>query len=157
LFPFAGLFPDTVRYPWQRVRYSCARLKSESSRADKQTWQVIVDFHGRSETGPRWKLLLFCQTAFCIKPFRHTVKVLSQVCGAAREIFMRCRTARQLVGQLADLRHLARCSALRELAAECTMMQSPNEEIGRKAVCDKAVPDRVEMELFAGAAHEIHT
>ena len=70
---------------------------------------------------------------------------------------MKRMTARQLVAQLADLRQLARCSALRASAGGSTMMQSPNEEIGRKAVCVKAVPDRIEQALFAGAAHETHT
>lgn len=83
--------------------------------------------------------------------------MLSQDCGAVQEIFMKRMTARQLVAQLADLRQLARCSALRASAAGSTMMQSPNEEIGRKAVCVKAVPDRIEQALFAGAAHETHT
>jgi len=69
---------------------------------------------------------------------------------------MKRRTARQLVAQLADLRHSARCSALRASAVSRTIAQSPDEETGRTADSVKPVRDRVEQESFAGAAHEIH-
>ena len=69
---------------------------------------------------------------------------------------MKRRTARQLVAQLADLSHLARCSALRASAASRTIGQSPDEEMGRTADSVKPVRDGVEQKSFAGAAHEIH-
>jgi hypothetical protein len=69
---------------------------------------------------------------------------------------MKRRTARQLVTQLADLRHLVRCSALRALATGRTIDQSPSEETGRSADSVKSVRDEVEQESLAGAAHEIH-
>jgi hypothetical protein len=69
---------------------------------------------------------------------------------------MKRRTARQLVTQLADLRHLVRCSALRASATSRTIGQSPSEETGRTADSVKPVRDGVEHESFAGAAHEIH-
>ncbi len=75
---------------------------------------------------------------------------------------MKRRTVRQLVAQLADLRNLARCSALRAKAASSTMMQSSLEDGARKtpdvtnvtAVMNAA--DEVGQESFVGAAHEIH-
>jgi hypothetical protein len=69
---------------------------------------------------------------------------------------MKRRTARQLVAQLADLSHLARCSALRASAVSRTIAQSPDEEMGRTADGVKPVRDGVEQKSFAGAAHEIH-
>jgi hypothetical protein len=69
---------------------------------------------------------------------------------------MKRRTARQLVAQLTDLRHSARCSALRASAVSRTIAQSPDEEMGRTADSVKAVRDGVEQESFAGAPHEIH-
>ena len=69
---------------------------------------------------------------------------------------MKRRTARQLVVQLADLKHFARCSALRASAVSRTIAQSPDEEMGRTAGSVKPVRDGVEQESFAGAAHEIH-
>jgi hypothetical protein len=41
---------------------------------------------------------------------------------------MKRRTARQLVSQLSDLKHLARCSALRASANGTTMIQNPDGE-----------------------------
>ncbi|MFK4445836.1 hypothetical protein ABH944_006030 [Caballeronia udeis] len=69
---------------------------------------------------------------------------------------MKRRTARQLVAQLADLKHLARCSALRASALSRTIGQSPDEETGRPTDSIKSVRNEVEQESFAGAAHEIH-
>ncbi len=72
---------------------------------------------------------------------------------------MKRRTARQLVVQLADLRNLARCSALRAKAASSTMMQSPVEDGARQTPHVKDVTsaaDEVGQESFVGAAHEIH-
>ncbi len=69
---------------------------------------------------------------------------------------MKRRTARQLVTQLADLRHLVRCSALRASAHSRTMDQSPDEETGRPTDSIKSARNEVEQESFAGAAHEIH-
>jgi hypothetical protein len=67
---------------------------------------------------------------------------------------MKRRTARQLVAQLSDLRRLARCSALRASASGGTMMQSPGEEMGPKAL--HGVQEGAEQESFRGAAHESH-
>jgi hypothetical protein len=69
---------------------------------------------------------------------------------------MKRRTARQLVAQLADLKHLARCSALRAAAFSRTIDQSPDEKTGRTADSIKPAQNEVEQESFAGAAHEIH-
>jgi hypothetical protein len=69
---------------------------------------------------------------------------------------MKRRTARQLVAQLADIRYLARCSALRASALSRTIDQSPDEETGRPAGIIKPARNEVEQETFAGAAHEIH-
>ncbi|SAL18158.1 hypothetical protein AWB69_01042 [Caballeronia udeis] len=69
---------------------------------------------------------------------------------------MKRRTARQLVAQLADLKHLARCSALRASALSRTIDQSPDEETGRPTDSIKSARNEVEQESFAGAAHEIH-
>jgi hypothetical protein len=67
---------------------------------------------------------------------------------------MKRRTARQLVSQLSDLRHLARCSALRTLANSMTMEQSLDPENGQATVRLEAVQDGVKQESFAGAGHE---
>jgi len=69
---------------------------------------------------------------------------------------MKRRTASQLVAQLADLRHSARCSALRVSATRRTIDQSPNEEMGSVEDSGKATRDGVGQESFAGAGHEIH-
>jgi len=72
---------------------------------------------------------------------------------------MKRRTARQLVVQLADLRNLARCSALRAKAASSTMMQSSLEDGARQTPENGDVAnaaDEVGQETFVGAAHEIH-
>lgn len=72
---------------------------------------------------------------------------------------MKRRTARQLVVQLADLRNLARCSALRAKAASSTMVQSSLEDGARKTpdVRDATnAADEVGQESFVGAADEIH-
>lgn len=69
---------------------------------------------------------------------------------------MKRRTARQLVAQLADLRHLARCSALRASATSRTIDLSPSEDTVQSADGVKAARDEVGQESFAGAAHEIH-
>jgi hypothetical protein len=69
---------------------------------------------------------------------------------------MKRRTARQLVAQLADLKHLARCSALRTTATSRTIGQSPNEAMGPAADSGKATRDGVGQQSFAGAEHEIH-
>jgi hypothetical protein len=69
---------------------------------------------------------------------------------------MKRRTARQLVAQLADLRNLARCSALRASSASSTMMQSSLEGAGRKTPDVPSEADEVGQESFVGAAHEIH-
>jgi hypothetical protein len=69
---------------------------------------------------------------------------------------MKRRTASQLVAQLANLRHLARCSALRASATSRTIDQSPNEEMRPVADSGKAMRDGIGQESFAGAEHEIH-
>jgi len=69
---------------------------------------------------------------------------------------MKRRTASNLLLNFADLRHLARCSALRASATSRTIGQSPSEEMGPVADCGKATRDGVGQESFAGAAHEIH-
>ncbi|MEA3123483.1 MAG: hypothetical protein QOD67_502 [Caballeronia sp.] len=69
---------------------------------------------------------------------------------------MKRRTARQLVAQLADLNHLARCSALRAATVSRTMTQGPDKETGRSADRIEPARDGVEQASFAGAAHEIH-
>lgn len=69
---------------------------------------------------------------------------------------MKRRTARQLVAQLADLNHLARCSALRAAAVSRTITQSSDKETGRTADGIKPARDEAGQASFAGAAHEIH-
>ena len=69
---------------------------------------------------------------------------------------MKRSTARQLVGQLADLRHAARCSALRAAAGSKTMGQSPAEPDGQAADPRDAAQDGSRRESFVGAAHDSH-
>lgn len=69
---------------------------------------------------------------------------------------MKRKTARQLVVQLADLRNLARCSALRAKAASSTMMQSSLEDGARQTPDVTSAAKEVGQESFVGAAHEIH-
>jgi hypothetical protein len=56
-------------------------------------------------------------------------------------IIMKRRTARQLISQLSDLKHRARCSALRTSANSMTMVQNPNEENGQATVRLEAMQD----------------
>jgi hypothetical protein len=68
---------------------------------------------------------------------------------------MKRRTTRQIVGQLADLRHSARCSALRAAATSKTMMQQgPSEHDGQPVVRQEAVQDGLRQDSFVGAAHD---
>lgn len=57
---------------------------------------------------------------------------------------MKRQTTRQLVSKLSDLRHLARCSALRTSANGMTMVQTPTEENGQAAVRREAMPDGIQ-------------
>jgi hypothetical protein len=68
---------------------------------------------------------------------------------------MKRQTARQLVSQLSDLRHLARCSALRTSANGMTMVQTPNEEDGQAEVRREAMQDGIQQ-APVGAGHENH-
>jgi hypothetical protein len=68
---------------------------------------------------------------------------------------MKRRTARQLVSQLSDLRHRARCSALRTLANSMTMVENPSEENGQATVRLEAMQDGVQQASI-GAGHENH-
>lgn len=60
---------------------------------------------------------------------------------------MKRRTARQLVSQLSDLKHRARCSALRASANSMTMVQNPDEENSQATVRPEAMQDGVQPGL----------
>jgi hypothetical protein len=141
----------------KRRRHRSPTLKSGSLRADKQAWRAAGDLNSRCKgiaSNPATPPLATNCCDFADNPpttghpgiqLKCFIK-FGLRCG---RFVMKRRTARQLVTQLADLRHLARCSALRASATSRTIGQSPSEEAGQTA-------DSVKQESFAGAEHEIH-